>query len=61
MNNKIIENSPFLKNLFKNLSRNLICYLIVFIFLVIMQHYFLNKDLAMSIVHSFLIGGLISL
>ena len=61
MDNKIIENSPFLKNLFKNLSRNLFCYLIVFIFLVIMQYYFLKKDLAMSIIHSILVGGLISL
>ena len=61
MNYKIIENSPFLKNLFKNLNRNLFCYFIIFIFLIIIQYYFLKKDLAMSIIHSFLVGALISL
>ena len=61
MDYKIIENSPFLKNLFKNLSTHLFSYLIIFIFLIIMQYYYLKKDLAMSIVHSFLIAGLISL
>jgi hypothetical protein len=61
MDYKIIENSPFLKNLFKNLTTHLLSYLIVFIFLVTIQYYYLKKDLVGSIVHSFLIAGLISL
>ncbi len=58
---KLFYNSPFLINLKKNLTVILICYLVIIIFLVIIQYFFLKKDLAMSITHGILIGGLITL
>ncbi len=57
----IFNNSPFLINLKQNLTRKLIAYLLIIIFLVIVQYFIIKKDLAMSLTHGFLIGGLLSL
>jgi hypothetical protein len=55
------KGSPFIKDLLNNLPKHLIAYTITFIFLFILQSYFLNKDNIMSIIHSFLIASLVTL
>ena len=57
----IFSKSPFIKDFFENYKRILLTYLTIFILLTCILDFLLKKDLAMSMVHSFYVGGLVSL
>ena len=57
----MFKNSAFLKNIYNNFPTISLCFIFIMIILVIVQYYFLNKELAMTIIQSFFVSALVCL
>lgn len=54
-------NNIFINELLNNWPIRLFCFLIISIFLIVIQNFILKKNIIMSIIHSILVSALITI